>query len=356
MKKMILKRVLLRGTGSVFFIFLTIVLSIANSEVKSSDYILATGFTGGTYYHAGLAIATQIDVRMAPEAKFGLIAKSTAGSVENLKLMESGKADMAILQNYVVGKIRKSEQITPMAGLVPLASVGWLWKNVEHFLLDQKYVSNSSLSDLKNVIGKPVYIGAKSSGTRVSTSLILESLGIHFPAKDLVFTNYDGAVGELDRRTIAFASLPGGDPVSAVSRAFASLGSSISMLEVTDEELANIQNQAPQWQRAIIPIGTYPLQTTEVASIAQYNILVVRADMPEEDVYQITREIYNNVDRLSKVHPAFVELGDTVEYIDSIWPPLHPGAARYFNEFKNTNAKRNEHSIHNRLQSPVDRD
>lgn len=302
---------------------------------RSSDYILATGFTGGTYYHAGLAIATQIDVRMMPYNEFGLVARPTAGSVENIQMLENGKADMAILQNYVVAGLRKPGQETALAGHVPLASIGWLWKNVEHFLLDRQYVSDGTLSDLHHVIGKPVYLGAKSSGTRLSTTLILGSLGIHFPDEDMVFTNYDGAVGELDHESIVFASLPGGDPVSAVARAFATLGPSVSMLEVTDDELKSIQEMAPQWKRAVIPAGTYPLQTTDVASIAQYNLLVVRADMPVEDVYLITKEIYNNADRLSKVHPALLELADTIENIDQIWPPLHPGAARYFTEREN---------------------
>ncbi|WP_295445899.1 TAXI family TRAP transporter solute-binding subunit [uncultured Thiodictyon sp.] len=312
------------------------IAAIAEDEPMSSatkrDYVLATGFTGGTYYHAGVAIATQIDVRMIPEASFGLIAIPTAGSQENLELLTQRHADLAIVQALVLEQLRRSPSQGTSSDVASLASIGWLWQNVEHFLLLEKYVSSGSLADLRSIVNKPVYLGAESSGTRISTTSILSSLGIHFPVENLRSTSYDAVVGELKSGPIVFASLPGGDPVSSVTRAFSSLGNAVRLLAVTDDELALIRSGAAVWQRAIIPAATYPLQLTDVASISQPNVLVVRQDLPEEDVYRITREIYTHVARLAEVHPALMQLDQAHKNIDSIWPPLHPGARRYFEE------------------------
>ena len=38
------------------------------------------------------------------------------------------------------------------------------------------------------------------------------------------------------------------------------------------------------------------------------------------------------MERLSEVHPALSQLGAARIDVTDIWPPLHPGARRYFEE------------------------
>lgn len=63
------------------------------------------------------------------------------------------------------------------------------------------------------------------------------------------------------------------------------------------------------------------------------NALVVRTDMSEEDVYNLTKTIFDNLDKLENSHQAAKEI--TLEGAqESVIAPLHPGAKKYFDEQK----------------------
>lgn len=70
----------------------------ANAAAEDRSYILATASTGGTYYPVGVALATLSKVKLAPKHHFSLSAISSAGSGENVKLLNENEAQFAILQ------------------------------------------------------------------------------------------------------------------------------------------------------------------------------------------------------------------------------------------------------------------
>lgn len=69
-----------------------------NAAAEERSYILATASTGGTYYPVGVALATLSKVKLAPKHHFSLSAISSAGSGENVKLLNENEAQFAILQ------------------------------------------------------------------------------------------------------------------------------------------------------------------------------------------------------------------------------------------------------------------
>ena len=85
------------------------------------------------------------------------------------------------------------------------------------------------------------------------------------------------------------------------------------------------------WTGYRIPAGTYPGQKADVDTIAQPNFLAVRADVPENDVYLITKTIYENLGFLRAIHKATNAMA-LEKAIAGLPAPLHPGAARYFRE------------------------
>ena len=59
--------------------------------------------------------------------------------------------------------------------------------------------------------------------------------------------------------------------------------------------------------------------------------MIVSADMPEEDVYQITASIYDNTEAISAILERGIQIG--VEHATTGVPvPFHAGAAKYFAE------------------------
>jgi len=53
--------------------------------------------------------------------------------------------------------------------------------------------------------------------------------------------------------------------------------------------------------------------------------------MDENQVYKITKLIYENLDALKKAHSAMKDV-NIIEDSKSLLVPLHPGAARYYKE------------------------
>jgi hypothetical protein len=82
-------------------VLINIVLMLVGcTENLSADppYILTTATTGGTYYPVGVAVATITKSELHRTEGISLSAISSAGSMENIKLMRDNQAQFALLQ------------------------------------------------------------------------------------------------------------------------------------------------------------------------------------------------------------------------------------------------------------------
>ena len=105
----------------------------------------------------------------------------------------------------------------------------------------------------------------------------------------------------------------------------------IKVLNFTKKNLEAIDANYPVWTPFTIKAGTYPGQTSDINTIAQPNLLVVTKDTPEEDVYLLTKTIYENLPFLNSVHKATKAMAVS-KAIAGLPMPLHPGAARFYKE------------------------
>ncbi|MDA0229424.1 MAG: TAXI family TRAP transporter solute-binding subunit [Proteobacteria bacterium] len=308
-------------------------LSLPLRAEQSLSYLLGTGTTGGTYYPVGVAIATLVKVKLEPKAKISMSAITSAGSGENLKLLREDQVQFAILQGLWGAHAR--------AGSGPLESVGpqdhlrgisMLWPNVEHFIIRSEYAASGTVADLQLLAGKGFSIGKRNSGTEGSNRHILAGLGFDPEASfDLAYLGYGPSADALINGKIAGMSTPAGPPVSAVTRAFASLGKDITILSFTADEIARANAGFDLWTPYTLPAGTYPEQDHDVATIAQPNFLAVRADVDDEAVYQITKAMHENLPFLGNIHKATRAIS-LESALSGLPAPLHNGALRYYQE------------------------
>jgi len=319
----------IRTTASILFLCL---LS-ACTENLSADrpYILTTATTGGTYYPVGVALATITKSQLHLTEGISLSAISSAGSMENIKLLRDNQAQFALLQGVFTawawngdGPIKKPQPW--------LRSIGAMWRNAEHFVLVKDLAASGSIMDLNALDGQRYVIGARNSGAERTGDYILDSLGIDYEDKfNLAYMNYGATANAIQDGTIVGMNVPAGMPVSSITRAFATTGEDLTLLGFSDEQLAMVNARYALWSRYVIPANTYPNQPQDVASIAHPNVLAVRADVPDEAVYQITRAIFENLAALHEIHKATREV--TLENaLTGLGAPLHPGAIRYYRE------------------------
>ncbi|MFA0326326.1 TAXI family TRAP transporter solute-binding subunit [Vibrio splendidus] len=306
---------------------------ISNASAQEDrSYILATASTGGTYYPVGVALATLSKVKLAPKQHFSLAAISSAGSGENVKLLNENEAQFAILQGLYgawawqgLGPYEKS------GSQKQLRSVSMLWQNVEHFIVRSDLTETGTMSDLENLNGKKFSIGKKNSGTENSGRQIMQGLSVNPEQFKLAFMGYGGSASALQNGTIDGMNTPAGVPVGAVTQAFAALGEDIQILSFTDAQIKQANGDYNIWTKYEIPANTYPGVDKPITTIAQPNFLAVREDISEEDVYQLTKAIYENLPFLQGIHKATKAMA-LEKGIAGLPVPLHPGAARYYQE------------------------
>lgn len=304
-------------------------LASANAAQERS-YILTTASTGGTYYPVGVALATLSKVKLAPNYHFSLAAISSAGSGENIKLLNENEAQFAILQGLYgawawegEGPYKQRQE--------KLRSVSMLWQNVEHFIVRSSLSPNGNIGDLENMKGKKFSIGSKNSGTEHSGRQIMKGVNVDPESFNLAYLGYSGSADALQNGTVDGMNTPAGVPVGAVTQAFAALGNEIKILSFTDEQIKQVNGNYQLWTKYEIPANTYPGLDKSITTIAQPNFLAVRDDISEEDVYQLTKSMYENLAFLQGIHQA-TKVMALEKAIEGLPLPLHAGAARYYQE------------------------
>lgn len=307
-------------------------LSANVAAADERSYILATASTGGTYYPVGVALATLSKVKVAPKHHFSLSAISSAGSGENVKMLNENEAQFAILQGLYGAWAWTGQGPYAKSGKQEkLRSVSMLWQNVEHFIVRSELTKSGTISDLTNLEDKKFSIGKKNSGTENSGRQIMKGVSVDPDKFNLAYMGYGGSASALQNGTIDGMNTPAGVPVGAVTQAFAALGNDIQILSFTDEQIKKANGEFDLWTKYEIPANTYPGVDKPITTIAQPNFLAVRDDISEEDVYQLTKTIYENLPFLQGIHKATKAMA--IEKALSGLPlPLHPGAARYYKE------------------------
>jgi len=317
----------------VAIVFLCVSVAPVQAAPKERNYLLATASTGGTYYPVGVALSTLVKVKLQPKQKIGMSAINSAGSGENVKLLREDEVQFAILQGLYGSYAWTGTGPIKAAGPQKnLRAVTMLWQNVEHFTINRKFAKTGTVADLAGMKGESMALGKKNSGTLGSNKVILKNLGLD-AEKDfsLVYVGYGPSADALQNGQVAGMSTPAGAPVSAVTKAMANMGDKIQVLDFTDEQMKQADGGKDLWTRYVIPKGTYPGQEKDINTIAQPNFLACRADVDEDAVYKITKTIYENLSFLNAIHGATKAMA-IEKAIAGLPLPLHPGAAKYYQE------------------------
>jgi len=296
------------------------------------SYILATASIGGTFYPVGVAIATLTKIRLQAARGIDMSAITSAGSGENIRLLRENHAQFAILTGLFGMYARDGSGPVEADGPQRnLRSVTNLWANVNHVTIRNRFVQTGTIDDLANLRGRPFSMAARGSGTEAGNRFVFANLGFDPTIMEQVFLGFTPSAEAMLAGRVDGANLDAGVPVAAVTQLFARGAAEFTILEFTEEQAKRADGGNGLFFRFTIPAGTYPGLDRPVNTIAQPNFLAVNADVREDDVYEITRAIFENLPFLHGIHAATREI--TLETaLRGLVNPLHPGAARYYAE------------------------
>ncbi len=312
----------------VLFILLT---SCSDELNRARPYVLTTATTGGTFYPVGVALATIAHAQLAETEDISLTAISSAGSLENVKLLRDNQVQFAILQGPF-GAWSWAGEGPVSSPQTHMRSVSALWQNVEHFVLLSELATTGEIMDLNDLDGERYVLGARNSGAEQTGRFILETLGIDYEEKfNLAYMGYGPTTSAIQDGNIVGMNIPAGAPVSSITQAYALLGDRMTILNWTQETLDKINAKYPLWDWYDFPPGTYPNQDKLIRTIGSPNVLVTRDDISEEVVYNVTKVIWGNLATLQEIHGATKDMRLEIA-IEGLGAPLHPGAIRYYRE------------------------
>jgi len=305
-------------------------LSTCNEQVgERRTYVLTTGTTGGTFYPVGVALSTLVSAQ--EESNFSLSAISSAGSMENMKLLRDNQAQFAIILG-IFGAWAYDGSGPISNPYKNFRSISAMWPNVEHFVLRSDLVAQGDISDISTLDGERYSIGMRNSGAEYTGTYIFDALNIDY-SNDLsiAYLGYGPSANALQDGNIVGMNVPAGPPVTAITRAFALLGEEMTILEFSEEDVAAMNHEFPLWENYAIEAGTYPTQEEDINTAASPNIFVVREDVSEEIVYNMTKMLWENMATLQEIHSATKAIAIEIA-LSGIPVPLHKGALRYYQE------------------------
>ncbi|MEO8502150.1 MAG: TAXI family TRAP transporter solute-binding subunit [Vicinamibacteria bacterium] len=293
------------------------------SRPKVARLSIATGGTGGVYYVYGGALA-----RLISEAVPGVeaTAEVTSASIDNLKFLRDGKADIA----FTLADTLKdaSEGKGAFEGRpIDLRALAVLYTNVTH-VVAKKGASITKLSDLK---GKVVSMGSAGSGTETIADRTLAAAGLD-PATDIRRENLSAQASAdalKDGKIDAFF-WSGGLPTAAVLDL--AISAPIVILD-TAGVLPGLQTRYGEalYRPVSIPPGTYTSIDTEVHTFGVSNVLVVPASFDPQRAYLIVKTMFEKKTLLSSAHAEARNLSLATAVAGSP-VPLHEGALKYYAE------------------------
>jgi uncharacterized protein len=300
-------------------------LTAATTAQEKVAITIATGPTGGVYALLGGGMATILSKDVPG---YAVHAESTAGSVANLLLMNQKPSVMAFstadaaLEGFT-GQGKFS------GGAVPVRTLMVAYPNRMHVVT----VEGTGINTFADLKGKRVSTGIPNSATEQIAFRVLEAMGLR-PEQDIQRERLDpvNASKAIKDRTLDAYFWVGGIPTPGITDLGATPGTTLKLIDHADAVDAMNQKYGPLYVRDTIPAQSYPGQErpNQVATVR--NLIVVRADMPEQMAYTIVKTILDKRDELIQVHKEAQEF-DLKHQTQAASPiPYHPGAVQYFGE------------------------
>jgi TRAP transporter TAXI family solute receptor len=286
---------------------------------------IATGNTGGVYYPYGGGLARVISQSVP---RVDATAEVTAASVDNLKLIQLGKADIAfVLTDTLDDAVHGRGPFAKMP--VKARTLAVLYPNYTQVAT----IEGNGINRLTDLRGRVVSTGAPGSGTEVIAFRVLRAAGLD-PDKDIrrQGLTVNASVDALKDGKIDAFFWSGGLPTASLLDLASTIGITAKLLS-NDEVLPKLQEQFTPglYFRLVIPKGTYPGVNYDSGSIGVANALVVKDTMSDELAYELTKVLFDRQPDLAAIHPEAKKL-KLETAVQGSPAPFHPGAIRYYEE------------------------
>ncbi|MEI8145010.1 MAG: TAXI family TRAP transporter solute-binding subunit [Alphaproteobacteria bacterium] len=294
--------------------------SLAQSRTRLT---IATGGTGGVFFPYGGGLARILTEKMTNTQA---TAQVTGGSVDNVKLVNGGDADIGFSTLDSAYDAMKGEAAYKNDGVQDVRVLALLYDSYFHVIGSQGAGVNS-IADFK---GKRVSVGSAGSSTESIADRALAAAGLN-PQRDVTRDNLgvaESANALADGKIAGFFWI-GGVPTAAV-RDLAQGGRTPLKFVDTSKELAAMERQWQGLYRSFeLPANSYNGQTAAIPGLGIANVLIVSGKAPARLVTTVLETVFANLADVHSIHPEARRL-TLAGAAAKTAVPFHPAAEAFF--------------------------
>ncbi len=297
--------------------------AVAEDATPEDQFVtILTGGSSGAYFALGGALSNLLNEKLT---YVNASVESTGASAVNATKIAMGDAEIALAMNNVVSFAYNGvESFSEKGKFDNLRGIAALYPNHCQVVT----LANTGISQIEDLVGKNVGVGAPGSGTEVDARNILGIYGITYDDIDEDFLSYAESIEQLKNGTVDAAFLTSGLPNATIMDL--STTHDVVIVPVRTEKVEELSAEMPYYKTEIIPAGTYDNEE-DVETAAVVSMMITREDLDEQVVYDITKVLFENLQTLRDTHSVANKI-DVAKYYEGMPIPLHPGAERYFEE------------------------
>ncbi|WP_245548529.1 TAXI family TRAP transporter solute-binding subunit [Gracilibacillus lacisalsi] len=296
-----------------------------DSGEASEDWVdnitVLTGGEAGVYFPLGVAMAEIMDQQVDGVSATGI---SSGASVVNANELSDGQAEFALIQNDVAyyaheGSNMFDEVVDGFSGVFTIYP-----ETIQIVTL-----ADSGIETVEDLEGKRVAVGDVGSGTEANAEQILGAHDLTFDDLSAEWMDFGDASTNLQDGNVDAAFVTAGTPTGSIQELAAS--ADIRIVSINEDKIAQLEEEYPYYVREDLDENTYENFDATATTVAVQAMLIVRDDLPEDQVYELTKSIFDNLDAMQNAHERGNDLTiDTAQ--DGMSIDLHPGVQRYFDE------------------------
>ena len=302
-------------------IMVVTLLAACGGTKSATKMAMGTGGTAGTYYAFGGVLGQYIQNKAGIEVN----VVSTDGSKANIESIDSGDYQLGTVQSDVMAYAWAGSRSFESNGAInSFRVVGGLYAEAVQLI-----TMDPNVKSVADLAGKSVSIGAPGSGTYFNAMDVLGAAGLTEADIKPQYQSFADSTDALKDGKIDAAFIVAGAPTAAITELCTTNDAYLVPIDgaVADKLMAD----CPFYTSYSIPAGTYKGQTEDVTTVTVKATLIVTASASDDDVYNLTKAIFDNVDAIAAENGKGKEL--SVENATSgMSAPFHAGAAKYYAE------------------------
>ena len=293
--------------------------------IAKDRIVFGGGPAGGTFQTVANAIQVYGPVKAIDSVS--VKAQSSAGSVENLRKVNSGKMDFATVYSGHVYLGANGMMKNDTKKYTNVRAVSFLYGAPAQLVVRQ----GSGIKSTKDLVGKKVGVGNAGSGAFANCDLFFNHMGVWDKVERNAMGYNDAAAAFGNKQLDAFwlfTAFPSGAVIMAAQT------NDIELINLgADAESSGFFKKYPYFSKLTIPAGTYKGVDVDTPSFQDSALWVANKDVSDDVVYKLLSAIFTDEGLAHMVSQKKTFKAMSIKKgVYGIVTPLHPGAIKFWKE------------------------